>query len=120
MPRHLSRRVVEFVHDPLHLLVSDGGAITALREVVPNEAVGVFVEAALLGGIRMSEGEVSPQGLSNAFVRGESLAVVRSEGVNPPSQRLQQVENGSFGALGCLGGHLDDQSQARLARGFCQ
>ena len=40
-----SRAVVESFHDCLHLVVGDDGEVTVLGEVLPDEAVVIFVES---------------------------------------------------------------------------
>ena len=50
--------VVEFVGDGVEVRFGDGGEVGALGEVLPEEAVGVFVRAALPGGVRVAEEDV--------------------------------------------------------------
>ena len=40
-----SKAVVESFHDCLHLVVGDDGEVTVLGEVLPDEAVVIFVES---------------------------------------------------------------------------
>lgn len=104
--------VVEFVHDVVKILLGDGREITALRKILANEAIGVFVEAPLPGGVRMSKIKIGIEGLGDGFVLGKLFSVVSREGMDVLRQGRQKFQDGMSDALSFLIGHLCDQRQA--------
>ena len=78
--KSFSGAIVQFDHGRFNLLVSDGGKVSVLGEILPDKPVGIFVGAALPGGIGMREIEFSIQLLADGFVSGEFFTIVRSDG----------------------------------------
>ena len=54
-----------------NILKGDGPEIHALRKVLENDGVGVFVESPLSGGVRMSKKGVPIDGLGDGCVLGK-------------------------------------------------
>lgn len=94
------------------ILLGDGREITALRKILANEAVGVFVEATLPGGVRMGKIEIGIEGLGEGFVLGKLFPVVSREGMNVLRQWCKKVQDGMSDACSFLIGHLRAQRQA--------
>lgn len=77
--RAFSGAIVEFVHGLSHLVIGDVAEISALGKVLPDQAVGILVGAALPGGIGVGEVEAGIKYPSDVGMLGELLAVVHLE-----------------------------------------
>jgi hypothetical protein len=83
------RAGVQCVLDPLH--ICDRREVCAFREVLSDEAVGVFVQAAFPGMVGL--GEVGPgveQG-GDLSVGGKLFSVVVGEGLDPLDERREDL-----------------------------
>lgn len=92
--------------------LGDGREITALRKILANEAIGVFVEAPLRGGVRISKIKVGLKGLVDGFMLGKLFSVVSREGMDMLRQGRQKFQDGTGDARRFLIGHLRDQRHA--------
>ena len=68
-----SRAVVESFHDCLHLVVGDDGEVTVLGEVLPDEAVVIFVESAFPRTAGMGEIDVGVSHLCCHSTTGDKI-----------------------------------------------
>src|SRR3972149_490138 len=89
-----------------------------LRQVLPDQAIGVLVCAALPGRIWMSKVETHIQGRRNDLVMSELSAVVRSNRLQM-RHPVQQGKDGIGHLLGALGSYPADEGEARFALGEC-
>ena len=76
----LAGTVVKTVVDELNITVGEGGKISFFREVLTDEAVGIFVSASLPGGIGIGKEEVGVETVGDCLVTTELKAVVRGDG----------------------------------------
>jgi hypothetical protein len=77
----LSRPFIEAASDGVALRLRQRSQRGALRQVLTNQAIGVFVGAALPGVIRSREVELQPRLLFNLFVAVKLGSVVRRDGL---------------------------------------
>ena len=91
------------------VLLSDGREIPALRKILANKSIRVFVKSPLPGGIGMSKIESGGEGLGDSFVLGKFFAVVSREGVDALRQRRKQFQDGLGDTLCFLRGHFRNQ-----------
>lgn len=82
-----SRAVGELVLNLAHLPVGDIPEVRALREILPDDAVGVLVETPLLRMVGMGEIGGGAEHLVGEAVQRELLAVVVGERVDLSLQR---------------------------------
>ena len=78
----MPRSIVELCHDLLPFGLSDRVEATGLREVLPDQAIGVLVAAALPGGVGLGEVEADAPVPGDPLVVGELSALVRGQGEN--------------------------------------
>lgn len=78
----LSRTVIEMVHDLLDFRIGDGRQVPAFREELPDKAVGVLVQPALLGGVRMGEIDPGIKIAGHALMVGELATIVIGDGMH--------------------------------------
>ena len=74
--------IVDLCHDLLQFGLGDRVEATGLREVLSDQAIGVLVAAALLGGVGLGEVEADAQAPGDPLVVGELSAIVRGQGEN--------------------------------------
>ena len=79
--------VVEFGGDGVELGGGPGGQVGAFGEVFAEQAVGVFVAAALPGRVGVGEVDRDAGGGGDPLVLGEFLAAVPGEGLGEPRGR---------------------------------
>ena len=72
----LARSLIESRSDGLHLLIGDRREVAAFGKVLPDQTIGVFVQAAFPTVIWMRKVEVSSERLGYCFVGGELSAVI--------------------------------------------
>lgn len=82
--------MIQSVHGKQDIFLGDGVEAHLLRKELPNQAIHVFVGAALPGRIGMGKEEVGVELLGNLFMLGELLAVVRRQRVHESLERRQQ------------------------------
>jgi hypothetical protein len=81
--------MVEFFHDLVNILVGYVLKTAAFGKVLPDQAIGVFVQAALPRAVRMGEVNVRSQRRLDSFVSGKLFAVVCGDGSRPcPNKAL--------------------------------
>src|SRR5680860_164590 len=73
--------VVQFVLHPCHFLVTDQLEVRPLRMVLADQSVGIFIESALPGMIRVCEVHSSLQVCGNGFMSRKLFTVVKRDGV---------------------------------------
>ncbi len=78
--------VIQLVHDRFNVLVRDVPETAALGKVLPDQTVGVFVQAALPRMVGMSKIHLRIEMFLDGFMSGELLAVVGGD-----RQRLVQI-----------------------------
>ena len=111
VPHH----VFEFVHGPFDFMFCHGGQIPVFREVLPNEFVGVLVQATLPGGIRMREIDTGLKVTDHAFMIGELAAIITGDSMYPVSVRREAKSDGFTDSLGCLASHCPNNRIQRFA-----
>lgn len=82
-PEAFPGSVIQGVHDVLYVFLVDLAKIGLLREVRANQAVGVFVQAALPRVLRMRKAPLGGPWLTDRFVPSQCLAVVVGERMHP-------------------------------------
>src|SRR5215467_12020585 len=80
----LAGPVVEFGGDGLELGGGPGGQVGAFGQVFAEQAVGVFVAAALPGRVGVGEVDLDAGLLGDALVLGQFFAAVPGEGPGEP------------------------------------
>ena len=98
-------------------LVVDGGEIPVFWEVLADEAVGVFVAAALPGSERSGKEEVGVQCGADVFVIGELGTVVGGQGMYPGAVGREQGNDGLADGVSGFALHLVNQRQSGFALG---
>lgn len=85
----LSRTVIEFIHGLIDFLLGHCGQVPVFREVLPDEAIGIFVQSALPGGIRMRKVDAGIKVTGHTFVVGELPSIVIGDGMYPVDMRRE-------------------------------
>src|SRR6266403_673620 len=85
--KSLARAVVKKIFHLLQVLVCDPGEFILLGKILPNETVGVFVEAAFPAGIRVGEVKTRMEPGGDQLVLTKLFTVVYRYGVHPGSER---------------------------------
>ena len=78
--------VIQLVHDLFNVLVRDVPETAALGKVLPDQTVGVFVQASLPGMVGMRKIYLRIEMFLDGFMSGKLLAVVGGD-----RQRLIQI-----------------------------
>jgi len=86
-------------------------------KILADQAVHIFVRAALPLGIRVSEVKVGFKTLSNVFMFGELLTVICGQGENFMSMRPQQPDDCGSDLGRGFTFNFGDQGQASFAFG---
>lgn len=86
----LSRPLVEFAGDAVEILLAVHGQIGSFREVLPQQAIGVLVRAALPGAVGVTEIHLDVRGQAQLPVIGKFLAPVPGQ---RPAQLARQEPN---------------------------
>ena len=110
-----ARPLVELVFDLLNLGIGEGAQIAALGKVLAQQAVRIFVTAALPSGIRLSEVARRIERDVDQCVFGELAAVVPGERVHTGADRIQGMQDRSHRGVGFTVGDTPHAQQARLA-----
>ena len=76
--------------------------VPVFREVLSNESVGILIQTALPGGIRMREIDTRFKIAGHAFVVGKFPAIVISDGMHPIDMWGKPICDGVSDSLGCL------------------
>jgi hypothetical protein len=63
--------------------------VCTLWEEVANDAIGIFIQAALPCMIRRGEEDCGLQGIGDVLMRGKLLSVVERDGVHEVRNRLE-------------------------------
>lgn len=61
-----------------------------LREILSNQTIGIFIEAACLGGLGMSKMKRNREGLGDRLMVSEFFAIIRREGMPREGEGFQQ------------------------------
>lgn len=75
-PKAFPRAIIQFVHDLLNLLLSDGGKGPLLGEILPNEPIRVFIEPAFPSRIGMRKEEADLQRLHHDRMMCEFFSII--------------------------------------------
>jgi len=86
--------MIEFVHDFLNFCIGHGRQVAVLRKILPDETVGILVQATFPGGTRMREIDTGIKISGHAFVVGKFPAVVVGNGMDPVDVRGKPFCNG--------------------------
>src|SRR5271169_5020899 len=65
-----SRALIETQRDPVQLGLRVAGKVGSLRQVLPQQAIGVFVRSSLPGAVRIAEVNFHIRGYREGFVFG--------------------------------------------------
>ena len=107
--------LVELVFDRLNLSFGELGEVAALGEVLAQEAVEIFIAAALPSGVWLSEVARGIERDVDQGVLGELAAVVPSERVHAGTHRVERVQDGPHRGIGFAAGDSAQTRQAGLA-----
>ena len=107
--------MVEFVSDGIALRLGEAVHACAFREILPDEAVGVFIRASLPGVVRSCEEEGDAVGLLDFFVAMELAAVVGCDGLEACWALLHELPKALIGGADCPTGQSSDHDIAGLA-----
>ena len=107
--------LVELVFDRLNLSFGELGEVAALGEVLAQEAVEIFIAAALPSGVWLSEVARGIERDVDQCVFGELAAVVPGERVHTGADRIQGRQDRSHRGVGFTVGDTPHAQQARLA-----
>jgi len=110
-----SRAVVQFVHDGAKVAPGHSGEVRSLREILPNQAIAVFVCSPLPRSVGMCKVELRPQCLGDGAMFGKLPPVVRGQRVNMPGQRPQKAHDSLADCIGAFARHLSNHRQAGLS-----
>ena len=75
--------MIEFIHGIFNFTFCNGCQIPVFREVLSNEAIGIFIQSTLPRGIRMREVDASFKVTGHAFVVGKFTSVVIGSSKHP-------------------------------------
>lgn len=81
--------MVQFIHDLLNLLLSNGGKGPVFGEILANEPIRVFIESAFPSRVGMGKEEAHLEGFGDRCVMGEFSGVICSPAVQGECQRFQ-------------------------------
>ncbi|WNM64000.1 hypothetical protein PQG83_09660 [Candidatus Nitrospira neomarina] len=62
-PKAFPRAIIQFIHDLLNLLLSEGGKGPVFEEILANEPIRVFIEPAFPSRVGMGKEEAHLEGL---------------------------------------------------------
>ena len=94
-----ARAVVQSIHDHVNLLLSHRRQVTLFRQVLPDQAISVFVTSPLATRIGPAEVRQAAHLPVDLFVSGKLAAVVRRHGLDPVSHRFEKPDHGPASAL---------------------
>ena len=92
--QRFSRAVVTFIHGIFDFSVGDSSQVPVFREVLTDETIGILVQSALPGGIRMREVDLCFKVPGHTFLVGEFAAIVIGDGLNPILVWEEAIRNG--------------------------
>ena len=75
--------MIEFIHGIFNFTFCNGCQIPVFREVLSNEAIGIFIQSTFPRGIRMREVDASFKVTGHAFMAGKFTSVVIGNGMHP-------------------------------------
>ena len=78
------------MHDAVNLLVGYGVKGVLLGEILPDQAICIFIQSPFPGCIGMRKKEADVQSLGNGLMSSEFFAVIRRQGVKGEAEGFQQ------------------------------
>ena len=90
----LARSCIELPGNGIEFGLSESGKVCALGEILPEQAVGVLVDAALPGAVRIGEVDIAAGHLGEPFVLRHLVSLIVSQGES--ALRVDTVEDGTF------------------------
>ena len=111
--------VIEFIHGLFNFAYCNGRQIPVFREVLPDESIGILIQSTFPGGTRMREVDVSLKVTGHAFVVGQFLVIVISNGMHSVCVGSESIHNSGPDGCCCLVGYGSDDRKQRLALDQC-
>jgi hypothetical protein len=87
-------------------IVRDKAEVRFFREVLSDEAVGVFISASLPGGIGIGKEEIGIKAIGDLFVKSEFGAVIRSHRKDQVLDRQEFLADSVTDGLSRFDGNL--------------
>lgn len=106
--------IIYLIHDLGHLLIVQVIDVFAFWDVLPDQTIGIFVEAPLPGVIRVSEEPFGFQVVGNLLMVSEFSAIVVSQGEDAILIGFQVVTDRLRNSLRCFIGGLDSNAKSRF------
>ncbi len=97
------------------MVLGDLGEVRLLGKVLTDQTVGVFIQAALPTGIRVSEIDIGIKLGGNPLVMTKLTAVVYGDGVDLVLTRQEQIDTISLYLRGPLSLKFSQQRELRFA-----
>ena len=88
---------------------------SGLGQILPHQAVGIFVGSTLARRIGFSEVGCEIEGVINLSMPGELRSIVEGQRADAGFERNEGLHNGIPDRLTGLAGHMGQQTEARLA-----
>ena len=85
--------MVEFAYDLNQFSVSDKCKITIFRNVLPDQAMHIFISTTLSDGLRLSKEEINIEFISDPFFFSKLLTIVSCDSMQTIRSRLEQVNH---------------------------
>lgn len=80
-PKTFSWTIIEFIHHQLNFFRGDRRERPVLGKVLANEPIGIFIESAFPGGIRVRKEVAHVKRLRNGLVLREFFPIIRGHGM---------------------------------------